>query len=437
MRPERLNIVIVGLSVTSSWGNGHATTYRGLIRGLAARGHNIQFLERDVPWYAENRDQPSMTEARIDLYQEVPELMARFEGDVSAADLVILGSFVPDGSRVGEWIGSVAKGITAFYDIDTPVTIGKLEAGNCEYLSRDLIPRFHLYLSFTGGPTLHRLELLYGAPMARVLYCSADPGQYYAERRDYRWDLGYLGTYSADRQAAVERLLLEPARRLSAGSFALAGPMYPAGIEFPQNVERMIHLAPFRHRRFYAAQRYTLNVTRAGMVAAGYSPSVRLFEAGACGVPIISDRWDGIETLFQPGREILLADSADDVLRYLLDIPEEKRMAIGARARTAILAEHTPQSRAAQLERYYREAYDNFLAHSSRRNGRRRKLHHGLASGDASERRGTPERRPARRPPCPGADKRGLQQPPGEGDGDSGVAGAPARIAGSAQRSSG
>lgn len=437
MNPEPLNIVILGLSVTSSWGNGHATTYRGLIRGLAARGHRILFLERNVPWYADNRDQPSMKEARIELYHEIPELIARFEADVASADLVILGSFVPEGSRVGDWIASVAKGIIAFYDIDTPVTISRLETGDCDYLSRDLIPRFHLYLSFTGGPTLRRLELRYGAATARVLYCSVDPGQYYTERREYRWDLGYLGTYSADRQPAFEELLLEPARRLPAGSFAVAGPMYPAGIDWPPNVERMIHLAPSRHRRFYAAQRFTLNVTRAGMVAAGYSPSVRLFEAGACGVPIISDRWDGIESLFQPDREILLADSADDVLRYLLDIPEEKRMAVGERAREVILAEHTPQSRAAQLERYYHEAYDNFSTHSARRNGRCRKLDHGLASRDASEPGRTPERLPARRPHGPGTDRCGLQQSAREGDGDGGTVGAPTRAGGSAQRSSG
>jgi spore maturation protein CgeB len=437
MRPEPLNIVILGLSVTSSWGNGHATTYRSLIRGLAARGHKILFLERDVPWYAENRDQPSMPGARVELYSEVAELVARFEAEVSAADLVIVGSFVPEGIRVAEWVTAVAKGVVAFYDIDTPVTLGKLEAGDCDYLSRELIPRFHLYLSFTGGPTLCRLELRYGSPMARVLYCSVDPDQYYAERREHRWDLGYLGTYSADRQPPLEKLLLEPARRLPAGSFAVAGPMYPPSVEWPQNVERMIHLAPSRHRRFYASQRFTLNITRARMMAAGYSPSVRLFEAGACGVPIISDCWDGIDTLFRPGHEILLADSAEDVLRYLLEIPEEKRVAIGGRARAAILADHTPQSRAVQLERYYREAYDYLSAHSARRNGRSRKVHHGLASGDASERGGAAAGQPARRQAGERAHRRDLQQPAGESDRDGGAAGTPAGVAGSAQRSSG
>lgn len=434
MRTDPLNIVILGLSVTSSWGNGHATTYRGLIRGLASRGHRILFLERDVPWYAENRDQPCMSEARIQLYRDVPDLLARFEGEVGRAHLVIVGSFVPEGIRVGEWVTSVAKGITAFYDIDTPVTLARLEAGECDYLSRQLIPRFGFYLSFTGGPILGRLERSYSAAMSRVLYCSVDPSQYYPERREHRWDLGYLGTYSADRQPALERLLLDPARRLPAGSFAVAGPMYPPGIRWPENVERITHLAPARHRRFYASQRFTLNVTRAGMVAAGYSPSVRLFEAGACGVPIISDRWDGIETLFQPDREILLADSAHDVLRYLLDTSEEDRAAMGARARAAILTAHTPQCRAMQLERYYREAYDNLFAHTARRNGRSRKLHNGAPSGNPPQRR-RPAAGVAAGPEAGGsASPCDLQQPAGTSRGDGGADRPLAGSAGSAER---
>jgi spore maturation protein CgeB len=433
MRQRQLDIVILGLSVTSSWGNGHATTYRGLIRGLAARGHRILFLERDVPWYAENRDQPSMPEARIELYHDIAELTERFEAQVSRADLVIVGSFVPDGIRVGEWVTSAAHGVIAFYDIDTPVTLGQLESGTCDYLSRELVAGYHLYLSFTGGPTLTRLERNYGSPMARVLYCAVDPEHYYPERREPRWDLGYLGTYSADRQPALERLLLEPARRLPAGSFAVAGPMYPETMVWPANVERTIHLAPKQHRRFYAAQRFTLNITRAGMVAAGYSPSVRLFEAGACGVPIISDRWDGIETLFRPGCEILLADSEEDVLRYLFDISEEQRAAIGERARACILAAHTPGCRAAQLERYYQEAYDHFLAHSPRRNGRGRQVDHGLAARIPSQRKRQGAGEAAGRKVEHGAARSGLQQPARKGLGNGGRGGAAAPAGGPAQ----
>ena len=219
-----VKIVILGLSVTSSWGNGHATTYRGLIRGLHAHGHEILFLERDTPWYAGNRDQPGMAEAQIEIYSSVTEPMARFEPQVRTADLVIVGSFVPEGIAVGEWVQSVAGGVTAFYGIDTPVTLAALESGACEYLTPALVRRYALYLSFTGGPVLRHIERQYQSPMARVLYCSVDTQLYYPEQREDLWDLGYLGTYSSDRQPVLQRLLLEPARRWPAGRFAVAGP---------------------------------------------------------------------------------------------------------------------------------------------------------------------------------------------------------------------
>jgi spore maturation protein CgeB len=130
----------------------------------------------------------------------------------------------------------------------------------------------------------------------------------------------------------------------------VAGPQYPTGIRWPANVRRIDHLPPARHRGFYNAQRFTLNLTRADMIAAGFSPSVRLFEAAACGTPIVSDAWNGIETVLTPGSEVLLARTAADVLGYVSDLPETERLAIGARARARILAEHTAAHRAEELE---------------------------------------------------------------------------------------
>jgi spore maturation protein CgeB len=352
MTSPRLRLVILGLSITSSWGNGHATTYRGLVREFVARGHDVLFLERDVPWYAAQRDLPQPPYGRTALYASLADLEARFAADVRAADLTIVGSYVPEGVAVGEWVLATARGATAFYDIDTPVTLAKLAGGDHEYLAPDLIPRYDLYLSFTGGPTLTGLEREYGAAMARPLYCSVDPALYYPEPCPPHWDLGYLGTYSDDRQPPLDRLLLEPARRWPEGRFVVAGPQYPDGIAWPPNVQRIEHLPPAAHRGFYAAQRFTLNVTRAAMVAAGYSPSVRLFEAAACGTPIISDPWPGLDELFALGSEILIAASPEDTLRYLRDTPDAERQAIGARARARVLAAHTSAHRAAELEGY-------------------------------------------------------------------------------------
>lgn len=347
-----MRIVILGLSITSSWGNGHATTYRGLVRGLVKRGHDVVFLERDMPWYANNRDIKCPPFGRTELYTGVSDLKARFARELQLADFVIVGSFVPDGVLVGEWVISVAKGAVAFYDIDTPVTLAKLEKGDNAYLSRALVKRYSLYLSFTGGPTLQTLEKRYESPCARVLYCSVDENSYYPEEQATAWDLGYLGTYSNDRQPVLERLMLVPACRWTAGKFAVAGPMYPKSVRWPDNVERIEHLAPAAHRSFYNSQRFTMNVTRADMVRAGYSPSVRLFEAAACGVPIISDYWKGLSEIFAPGDEILISKSPKQTLQYLLEFTEEERIAIGRRARARVLAEHTADRRAAELEAY-------------------------------------------------------------------------------------
>jgi spore maturation protein CgeB len=349
-----LDLVILGLSITSSWGNGHATTYRGLVRALADRGHRVTFLERDVPWYADHRDGPRPGGCRVALYGGLEELVDRFAAAVRGADAVIVGSYVPEGAAVGRWATATARGRTAFYDIDTPVTLARLARGDCEYLTPELVGRFDLYLSFTGGPTLGRLEREFGARAARPLYCSADPGLYRPLDREPAWDLGYLGTYSADRQPALERLLLGPARRWPEGRFAVAGPQYPAGLAWPANVARVEHLPPPEHPGFYAAQRFTLNVTRADMVRAGYSPSVRLFEAAACACPILSDPWPGLEDLFAPGAEVLLARGPGDVLAALRRTPEADRRALGARARARVLAEHTPAHRAEALESYLR-----------------------------------------------------------------------------------
>jgi spore maturation protein CgeB len=351
-----MNFVIIGLSITSSWGNGHASTYRGLVRQLASRGHDVMFLERDVPWYADNRDMPAPPGARTHLYDSVETLRTRHEGDVREADVVIVGSYVPDGIAIGRWVTAIASGVTAFYDIDTPVTLARLSNGGADYITKALIPRYDLYLSFTGGPTLERLEREFGAKMARALYCSVDPDDYYREAVDARWDLGYLGTYSDDRQPSLTELMLEPARTLNDRRFVVAGAQYPASIDWPGNVKRITHLPPPSHRAFYNAQRYTLNITRTDMIRAGWSPSIRLFEAAACGTPIVSDFWEGLETFFEPGAEILIARSSDDTEAYLHEIPEAERTSVGARARERVLAAHTAEHRAAELESFALEA---------------------------------------------------------------------------------
>lgn len=353
--PDPLNIVVLGLSITSSWGNGHATTYRALLRALHARGHRVLFLERDVPWYASERDMPTASFARIELYADLSDLKARFGDHVRTADVVVVGSYVPEGVAVGEWVVQTAEGVTAFYDIDTPVTLAKLRRGDTEYISPALIPHYDLYLSFAGGPVLDELEQEYGSPAARPLYCSVDPEQYAPQAADARWDLGYMGTYSDDRQPGLERLLLSPAAESADGRFVVAGPNYPDTVKWPGNVARIEHLPPRDHARFYNEQRFTLNLTRADMREMGWSPSVRLFEASACGTPIISDYWEGLDSFFEFDREILVARSTADVLHYLRDLSDAERRAIGERARERVLNNHTAAHRAQEFESHIAE----------------------------------------------------------------------------------
>ncbi|WNO52857.1 CgeB family protein [Stakelama saccharophila] len=340
-----MNIVVLGLSLSSSWGNGHATTYRALLAAMAARGHDILFLERDRPWYADNRDLKVPDFCRLRYYNEVADL-AEWREEIAGADAVIVGSYVPDGIAVGRFVQETARGATAFYDIDTPVTLAALERGTCDYVSRDLIAGYDCYLSFTGGPTLQRIEQEFGSPSARALFCSVDTDRYRPLDVPKRWDLSYLGTYSDDRQPGLERLLIEVARRCPDRRFAVAGSQYPDSIDWPRNVERVDHLPPAEHAAFYSASRFTLNLTRADMIEAGWSPSVRLFEAGACGTAILSDRWPGIGVLFEPNHEVVLVDDTKDVLAAL-ELDTSSR---GGALRDRIVRDHSAARRAEQLE---------------------------------------------------------------------------------------
>jgi spore maturation protein CgeB len=367
MRESGMNCVFLGLSITSTWGNGHATTYRGLLKELSKRGYRTTFLERDVLWYASHREFEELPYCAVALYSSLEELKDRFTGLIRTADVVVVGSYVPDGIAVGEWVTSTAKNLTAFYDIDTPVTLSNLKIGRCEYLSVPLCSKYDLYLSFTGGPTLDFIEHKLGSPCARPLYCSVDPALYYPQSEPARWDIAYLGTYAADRQAALEYLLFSAARKHPHRHFVVAGPQYPDTVIWPPNVERIEHLPASEHRQFYNSQKFTLNLTRRDMIRSGYSPSVRLFEAGACGIPILTDDWPGLQTFYEPYSEILPIRRDTD-LEFYLHIPEEQRLEVAQRARERTLRFHTAAVRAREFEAHVNASLERIS--SSKRRGR-------------------------------------------------------------------
>lgn len=353
-----MKVVVVGLSLSSSWGNGHATTYRALLRALSQRGHDITFFEWDAPWYrGEHRDLPTPDFCRLELYPEWEAVRARAIGEARDADATMVGSYVHHGPRVIDDLADAGIDPLFFYDIDTPVTVAQLRRGEHESLRPDQLPIFTRYFSFTGGPVLRNvLEDELGARDARQLACSVDAEQYrpLPPDRELRAALAYMGTYSEDRAAGMERFLLTPARRIPSARFLVAGPNYPDIDDWPRNVDHLPHVPPARHPAFYASADWQLNLTRADMKEAGWSPSVRLFEAAACGAPLLSDRWPGLNELFEPGREIVLPDGPDEVIEAL-GMHADDRAAIGAAARKKVLAEHTKERRAEQLEEWLLE----------------------------------------------------------------------------------
>ncbi|MBV8674753.1 MAG: glycosyltransferase, partial [Acidobacteriaceae bacterium] len=269
-----MKIVIYGLTITSSWGNGHATTYRSLIKALARKGHRVQFIEKDVEWYRSNRDLPDPEFCTLRLYEDWAAERTTLMRAAADADAIVIGSYFPDAIAMTKALLDAGYGPLLFYDIDTPITLAQLrQRGATEYLDASYIPYYAVYLSFTGGPALRELEHRFGSPRATPLYCSVDPDLYrpVAPVAQYLCDLSYLGTYAADRQPKLRQLLNGAAALQPSHRFIVAGAQYPKGIEWRSNVQRMIHVYPREHPAFYSSSRFTLNLTRDAMVEAGYS----------------------------------------------------------------------------------------------------------------------------------------------------------------------
>ncbi len=347
-----MKIVVFGLTITSSWGNGHATLWRALCRALVRRGHRIVFLERDVPWYAEARDMTELPGVDVLLYADWAEVRAEAERQLRDADVGVVTSYCPDGPAACAALLDSRVGARVFYDLDTPVTLDRLRAGERPaYLPAEGLGGFDLVLSYTGGAALNRLRSELGARRVAPLYGSVDPDAHSpaAPAETYRADLSYLGTYAEDRQAALEALLVAPARRMPGRRFVIGGAQYPPGFPWAPNIFFVRHMPPPEHPAFFSSSRLTLNVTRRAMAELGHCPSGRLFEAAACGTPLLSDWWEGLDRFYAPGEEILIARSSEEAVAAIsLGDAELRRVAQAARART--LEQHTAEQRARDLE---------------------------------------------------------------------------------------
>ena len=348
-----MHLVIFGLTVSSSWGNGHATLWRSLIKAMLRRGHTVSFYERDLPFYANARDLHTLPSGgNLYLYEDLDDLRPQIKRDLACADIALCTSYCPDGRAAGALILDSQATIKAFYDLDTPVTLDALGTDHAvDYLPAEDLRDFDLVLSYTGGRALDELKTRLGARVVAPLYGSVDPDNHHPvpARPEFLSALSYLGTYATDRQGALETLFLEPARRSPADRFLVGGAQYPETLAWPPNVTLLNHVAPPDHPAFFCSGRATLNITRGVMARYGYCPQGRLFEAAACETPLLTDDWEGLDSFFTPGREILRVNCAEDVLQALSLTDEELgRIALAARERA--LAEHTGDCRVQQLE---------------------------------------------------------------------------------------
>ncbi|MCC6589263.1 MAG: glycosyltransferase [Bryobacterales bacterium] len=364
-----MKIVIFGLSISSAWGNGHATLWRGLCRALVKRGHFPVFFERDVPYYAQHRDLTEIAGGELMLYPAWEAAIETAEDYLEDADVAMVTSFCPDGIAATQLILEAGAPLRVFYDLDTPVTLAAVEAGKpLTYIGERGLRDFDLVFSYTGGAALSRLQTLLGAPAAAPIYGSADPEVHHPASLNpaYAADLSYLGTYAADRQQMLERLFIEPARRMPERAFLIGGAQYPQGFPWRENIRYIPHVAPDEHPSFYSSAKLNLSVTRGVMAAMGYCPSGRLFEAAACEAPVLTDYWEGLEQFFEPGKEILVAASTEEAMEHL-SRPAEELKKIGAAARRRVLDQHTAEKRALEMEAAIEAAMERTLAQAFNR----------------------------------------------------------------------
>ena len=347
-----MKIVIFGLTISSSWGNGHATLWRGLCRALANRGHDLVFFERDVPYYAAHRDLFDPDYVQLTLYRDWDENLASAKREIASADVAIVTSYCPDGVAASDLVVDSSADLKVFYDLDTPVTLERLRKGEqLGYIGPRGLRDFDLVLSYTGGSALEQLKAQLGAQRTSPLYGSVDPNNHFRVQpiEQYRCDLSYLGTYAVDRQQVLEDLFIAAARQLPEKKFVIGGAQYPHEFPWTNNIYFVRHLPPPEHPAFFCSSRLTLNITRRAMGDMGYCPSGRLFEAASCGTPIVSDWWEGLDEFFSPNSELLIARNTSDAIRCI-ELTDEELAKIGTAARERVLEQHTAAVRAEQLE---------------------------------------------------------------------------------------
>ena len=345
-----MNIFVFGSSITSSYWNGAATYYRGIYRNLAKLGHHITFAEPDVYGRQQKRDTGDYSYLQSVVYStpgDLPEMFSRAAG----ADLIVKHSGV--GADDAELEYAVARGIEtkalrAFWDVDAPATLARVESDPDPF--RSLIPDYDFIFTYGGGPPVVEHYLRLGARNCHPIYNALDPETHHPVSKDFslECDLVLMANRLPDRESRVMKFFIKAAELAPELRFILGGEGW-GGKRLPANVRWIGHVGTSDHNRVNCSARMVLNLNRDSMAHVGFSPPTRIFEAAGAGACLITDAWDGLEIFFEPGKEILVADSAEEIVQLMRQTNAEQAAKLGTDLRLRALREHTYSQRAAQV----------------------------------------------------------------------------------------
>jgi spore maturation protein CgeB len=353
-------IAFYGSSLRSSYWNGAATYYRGLLKALAARGYAITFHEPDILDRGRHVDYPDPDWCMIDVYPGTPDGLVQAAAKAAAADIVVVASGVGygDDRLLGAVMAAARPGaLRLYWDVDAPATLATLQKAPGHPLRRAL-PDLDLVLTYGGGAPVVEAYRTLGARDCVPVYNALDPGTHHPVAPDARFagDLAFLGNRLPDREARVNEFFFRPARALPGATFLLGGAGWTGG-PYAQNIRHLGHVPATDHNALNATPRLVLNVCRASMAATGFSPPTRVFEAAGAGACLVTDAWTGVEEFLAPGREILVARDGADVAEIVAGTTPEAAAGIGARALRRVLADHTYAQRAETVDRLFRAQF--------------------------------------------------------------------------------
>lgn len=360
-----MKIAFYGSSLLSSYWNGAATYYRGILRALAARGHDITFYEPDAFDRQQHRDIDPPDYARVVVYPATDDGLRGVLAQAGAADVVVKANGVGVFDReLLEGIIAHARddALTIFWDVDAAATLDEMRADPAHPV-RAALPSLDMVLTYGGGDPVVDAYRAFGAAQCVPIYNALDPQTHHPVAPDacFACDLAFLGNRLPDREARVEEFFLRPAAAMPERSFLIGGNGWDTKA-MPANVRHRGHVFTAEHNAFNCTPRAVLNVARDSMAHVGFSPATRVFEAAGAAACLITDAWEGIEMFLTPGSEVLVARDAKDVAEHLVALTPERAQAIGEAAMARVRREHTYDLRGAQVDALLRAHADRRVA---------------------------------------------------------------------------